>query len=140
MPEKVLANLILIVHFSWALWMLAGIILAFWGFYRPRVWEWKKFRITHLIALAGTATTPLWAEGICPLTTWEWKLRTAAGYTGSSGPPESFIIHWLRELLFWDVDPTALALVTGSLALATVVIFFLRPPWRQYTRGKSTAP
>lgn len=124
------ANLILIAHFTWAVWMIAGVVLAVAGFRWRRLWQWRVFRFAHLTGLVGTATVPFWAEGICPLTTWEWTLRPP---TGRLGGDDSFIIHWVRETLFLDVDPLILSLVTGAAALATLVIFIFRPPWRQYT-------
>lgn len=122
-----LANLILIVHFAWAIWMVCGVILALLGFRWPRLWEWKIFRTAHLIGLVATATTPLWPGGTCPLTIWEWELRG-----GGAVEPHSFIIHWLDKLLFWNVNPVILSLISALGALATVVIFIFRPPWRKY--------
>jgi len=110
--------------------MIAGALLALAGFRWPRLWGWRVFRISHLIGLAGTATTPFWANGLCPLTEWEWQLR--ADTAGQIPPDESFIIHWMSEVLFVDVDPLTLSLITGAVALTTLVIFILRPPWRYY--------
>jgi len=125
--DSVIANFILVVHFIWAVWMISGIALAFLGFRWPHLWEWKTFRTAHLIGLVATATTPFWPGGTCPLTIWEWKLRG-----GGTAEPHSFIIHWLDKLLFWDVDPLILSLISALGALATVAIYFLRPPWRKY--------
>ena len=88
-----LADLLLVIHFVWAVWMVGGIALAFLGFWKRRFWRWKVFRITHLIALAGTATVPLWYGNLCPLTIWEVNLRVDAGRT-TGVPSESIIIHW----------------------------------------------
>ncbi|MCP4566623.1 MAG: DUF2784 domain-containing protein [FCB group bacterium] len=125
-----LADLLLAIHFVWAAWMIAGILLALLGFLKPSLWRWKKFRITHLAGLIGTASVPFWSDGLCPLTIWEYNLRVAAGTPGVPAQPASFIIHWMREILFVDVDPLILSIITGALALATVIIFILRPPWR----------
>lgn len=142
LSNGVLANIILVVHFVWATWMISGFVLALLGFRWPRLWEWKTFRIIHLLGLLGTSTTPIWADGICPLTKWEWRLRsTPAAGSGGAGT-ESFIIQCLRDVLFLDVDPLILSLTTGAIALTTVILFFVRPPWRSYTRRKppATAP
>jgi hypothetical protein len=131
------ANLILIAHFTWAIWMVSGAVLAVLGFRWRRFWGWRVFRITHLIGLVLTATTPFWADGICPLTRWEWQLRSTSGQAVESG--ESFIIHWMSEILFIDVDPFILSLVTGVVALTTLVIFILRPPWRFHSGNERPA-
>ncbi len=129
MRDTVLANVILIVHFAWAAWMISGVVLALLGFRWPRLWKWKVFRTAHLIGLVATATTPFWPGNTCPLTIWEWKLR---GDGTGIAEPHSFIIHWLDKLLFWNVDPLILSLVSALGALATVVIFITRSPWKKY--------
>lgn len=129
MSDSIWANVILIVHFTWAAWMVSGIVLALLGFHWPRLWEWRVFRTAHLIGLIATASTPFWPGGTCPLTIWEWQLRNA-GTTAAE--PQSFIIHWLDKLLFWNVDPIILSLISAAGALATIVIFIMRPPWRKY--------
>jgi hypothetical protein len=126
-PAIVWADTIFLVHFAWAVWMVVGIALSFAGFFYPRVWDWRAFRIAHLVGILFTASTPLWGEGFCPLTEWEWQLRQALGT--AQDQPRSFILRLLHDLLYWDVDPLVLSLVTGAAALATVVIFILRPPW-----------
>jgi len=132
--DRILANFILAIHFVWAAWMVAGFILAVAGFRWPRLWQWRVFRITHLIGLAATATTPFWAKGLCPLTEWEWQLRSDTAYQVPTN--ESFIIHWMSEVLFLDVSPHMLSIVTGVVALTTLIIFVLRPPWRSYLPQK----
>ena len=133
MRDAALANIVLIVHFAWAVWMISGVVLALLGFRWPRLWEWRKFRTTHLIGLIATATTPFWPGGTCPLTIWEWQLR---GDGVVSTQPQSFVLHWLDKLLFWNVNPLILSLVSASGALAAIIIFIMRPPWKTY-RSKS---
>lgn len=133
-PSNPVANIILIAHFAWATWMILGAVLAVLGYRWRRLWGWRIFRITHLCALAGTATTPFWADGICPLTVWEWRLRTASSGQAEPYTGESFIIHWIRDILFLDVDPLVLSLATGAIALTTLSVFILHPPWRYYIK------
>jgi hypothetical protein len=127
-PTSPAADIILAVHFVWAGWMIAGAVLAVLGFRWPRLWGWRIFRIAHLIGLTGTATTPFWSHGICPLTNWEWQLRSAS--SGQPAAAEPFIIHWMSKTLFINVDPLILSIFSGILALITVIIFVLRPPWK----------
>ncbi len=134
MSDAAFANLLLIIHFAWAAWMISGVVLAVLGFRWPRLWEWRTFRIAHLIGLVATATTPFWPGGLCPLTIWEWQLRHGQG---DSPQIHSFIIHWLSKLLYWDVDPLLLSILSAFGAVVTVVIFYLRPPWKSYrTQGR----
>jgi hypothetical protein len=129
MMRSVIADLMLILHFLWAAWMVFGIFLAVAGFRWRGLWSWKIFRISHLIGILITSTVPFWAGGICPLTEWEWQLRNAGGNDLSQGA-ESFIIHWMREILFFDLNPVYLSLAAGLGALVTILIFFRHPPWR----------
>lgn len=122
-----MADALIVAHFAWAAWMVAGIAVAGLGFRRPRLWEWKWFRTLHLIAFVATATTPLWNNGICPITTWEWQARGQA-----DGSPPSFLARLLSDVLYLEVSPTVTSVVTGTLALFTVVMYALYPPWRKY--------
>ncbi len=131
------ANFILIAHFAWAAWMICGVLMAILGFRWHRLWQWRVFRITHLGGLIATATTPVWADGICPLTEWEWRLRYGSGVQTAPPESESFIIQWIREVLFLEVDPLVISLVTGALALSTIIIFIYRSPWRVYKKRKA---
>lgn len=120
------AELVLIVHFLWALWMVSGVAVAAAGFVWPRVWGWRVFRTLHVIGLAGTASVPLWSrEGLCPLTLLEWELGN-----GDNGSPRSFIIRMMSDILYIDVSPITLSIVTALAAVFTLVVFFVRPPWR----------
>jgi hypothetical protein len=119
-----MADLILAVHLAWALWMTSGVFLALAGFIRPRLWRWSLFRTLHLAGIVATATVPLWAGGVCPMTRWE------SAFQGTRGAPEPFLIIWLRRILFWEVDPMWLSLLTITAAGVTVVVYALHPPWR----------
>lgn len=131
-----MADAILAIHFVWALWMIAGVMLAIAGFRWPRLWTWRAFRIAHLLALLGTATVPIWSAGVCPLTTWEWKLR-AAGESASAAA-EPFLRHWLREMLFLDVAPELLSIIAALGAVVTLGVFIWHPP-RQRRSQKNHA-
>ncbi|GAB4316105.1 MAG: hypothetical protein Kow0074_03990 [Candidatus Zixiibacteriota bacterium] len=110
--------------------MVSGVAIAAGGFVWPRVWGWRVFRTLHLIGLMGTASVPLWSrEGLCPLTLLEWELGNAAG-----GAPRSFIIRLLSEILYVDVSPVTLSIVTGLGAVFTLVMYWARPPWRIHAR------
>jgi hypothetical protein len=125
-PDTILANGLLIVHFLWAIWMVAGVLLTVVGFWWVRFWRWTAFRTAHLVGLVITGSTPLWSGGICPLTVWEWRFRAGQ----MPGERESFIVYWIRELLFYDVDPLALSLVSSAAALFVVIMYAVRPPWK----------
>ena len=121
---------VVLAHFLWATWMVLGVGLAIAGFRWPRLWRWRVFRLTHLVGLLGTATVPIWGKGICPLTRWEGRLRGSESGLGSDAVPDSFLIRLLNDVLYLDVDPLILSLITAAGALLTVLIFVFHPPWR----------
>jgi hypothetical protein len=123
------AQVVLVIHFVWAVWMVSGVLVALAGFIWRRVWGWRVFRTLHMIGLAGTATVPLWAQsGICPLTILEWRLEQNG--SGTADAPRSFIINLLSDILYLDISPITLSIVTALAALITIVMFVARPPWR----------
>jgi len=131
--HTLVADCLLVIHFVWALWMITGVALAVAGYRWPRLWRWRTFRITHLLGLLGTASVPIWANGICPLTSWEWNLRNLSA-PGGHAPTEPFLIHWIRSILFIDVPPIVLSIVVAFCAIATLTIFILHPPGRRKQR------
>jgi hypothetical protein len=133
--HPIVADLLLAVHFLWALWMVMGVALALAGFRWPRLWTWRAFRIAHLIGLLGTASVPIWANGICPLTTWEWDLRSGTG-SGAIAAAEPCLRHWMRQILFLDVSPLVLSVITALGAAATLAVFVRHLP-RQPKRALS---
>ena len=125
-----LTEAVLVVHFLWAVWMILGVVLAVAGYRWHRLWRWRVFRITHLLGLLGTATVPVWGAGLCPLTSLEWRLRTGGHEAEAIASQESFVIRILEDVLYLEVDPLILSLVTAAGAIVTVVICILHPPWR----------
>lgn len=109
--------------------MVLGVLLAIAGFRWPRLWRWRAFRLTHLVGMLGTATVPVWGGGICPLTLWEDRLRTAHSAQGPAGVSESFLARVIQAVLYLDVDPVVLSAITATGALVTALIFLYRPPW-----------
>jgi len=117
---------VLTIHVIWATWMITGVILAVAGLHWHRLLGWRVFRGAHLVGLMLTATVPIWAGGICPLTKLEDALKPSVGET--SAP---FMVRLMAETLYLNVDPLVLSAVTGLGALVTLLIFFAHPPWKK---------
>lgn len=101
MPYRLLADLVVLLHFLWILFILFG---AFWG-RRNRL-----VRAVHVAALAFALLLETFAW-YCPLTYLEVWLRgresPGAGYGGD------FIVHYLERLVYLEL-PRPL-LVAGTL-------------------------
>jgi hypothetical protein len=123
----VLDTFFLVLHGSWITFILTG-------------WIWKRTRRLHLL-IAGLTSLSwfglglIYGIGYCPLTDWQWRVKTARGETGL---PNSYVKYYIDRLtgLNWNprlVDTTVLCV--GLAALAASVVLNWRD-WRRSVRGK----
>ena len=121
-----LADLILIAHFAFVLFVVGGLALTWVG--AATGWRWVRnrwFRGAHLAAiLLVTAETLLGM--VCPLTVWEDALRGARDDT-------SFTARWIHRLLFYDFPEWVFTTAYILFALAVALTFWLAPPRRRGT-------
>ena len=127
MKFRIAADLVLLLHASFVLFVVAGLVLIFVG--KIRCWGWVRnfwFRSAHLIAI-GLVMIQTWFGAICPLTTLEMALRSSAGMATYPG---AFISYWLETLLYYQAPVWVFALcytVFGALVIAS---WFWVPPRR----------
>jgi hypothetical protein len=124
-----LADVVLVLHFAYVLFVVGG-LLAIWAGYALG-WRWVRnwwFRVLHLAAIALVAMEA--GVGIlCPLTVLEDWLRP--GSLAQAG----FVQRWLHALLFYDWPPWVFtALYLGWAALAGTTLLLLPP--RHRTRSE----
>lgn len=87
MLYRLAADLLVLFHLSFILWVLFGGLL---------VLRHRRALLVHLPALAwGLAVEGLHLE--CPLTDWENRMRTAAGDAGYHG---GFVEHYIWPLVY----------------------------------------
>lgn len=121
--NAVLADLILLVHFAFVLFVVGGLPLVWLG--AARGWRWVRnfwFRTLHLAAIVFVAAEAL-AGVWCPLTVWEDALR-------GTRSDMSFIARWVRRLLFYSFPEWVFT--TAYVVFALVVAatwWFVRPRW-----------
>ena len=116
-----LADLILIVHFLFVLFVVGGLAVIWIGALAG--WRWVRHfgvRIAHLAAIvfvAGEALAGVW----CPLTVWEDALR-------GRHEEKSFMARWVHRVLFYDFPPAAFTAAYVLFALAVAATWwFIRP-------------
>ena len=120
-----LADVILILHVLFVAFVVLGLFVVYVGSLLN--WQWvrnRAFRIVHLCAI-GYVVIQAWLGVVCPLTTWEMRLRAEVGAATYSG---SFIQYWLHSLLYFTLPEWVFVVVYtlfGSLALASW--FVVRP-------------
>ena len=133
--HSLLADLILVVHFAFVLFIVGGLALIWAG--AGLGWHWVRnlwFRVAHLAAIlfvTGEALAGMW----CPLTVWEDALR-------GTRPEASFIARWIHRILFYDFPESAFTVAYVLFALAVLATFRFVPPCpiTQMKKGRNRAP
>ncbi|RPI45306.1 MAG: DUF2784 domain-containing protein [Betaproteobacteria bacterium] len=116
-----LADIVLVLHFGLALFIVLGLAAIWLGAFRN--WRWVRnvrFRIAHIAAITVVALEG--ALGIaCPLTLWEDRLRQSAG-------EPSFVARWVQRLLYYDLPEWVFAVAYIAMAVATAITWvYVRP-------------
>lgn len=119
------ADLLLLAHWLFVLFVVLGLPLVFLGAWRG--WRWVRnrwFRIAHLLAI-GVVAAQAWLGVLCPLTVWETAFRRRAGQTAYEG---SFIVHWLERLLYIDAPAWMFTAAYTLFGLLVVLAWVKVPP------------
>jgi hypothetical protein len=116
-----LASAVILLHFGFVLFVVAGGLLL----YR---WPWLAW--IHLPAVIWAALLEFngW---ICPLTPLEQHLRAAAGQAGYSG---GFVDHYLLPLLYPVGLDGDMQLILGSLVVIINVLVYGVLGWHRKGR------
>ena len=122
--REALADLVLVVHFIFVLFVVGGLI-AIWAGALMR-WRWIRrfgFRVAHLAAIVFVAAEA--AAGVmCPLTVWEDLLRGRGGETG-------FLQRWVHAVLFYEFPAWVFTSAYIAFAVLVLVTFIAVPPRRR---------
>jgi hypothetical protein len=111
MIYKILADLVVALHFAWILFLFFG---AIWGI-RNR---WVKY--LHLTGL-GFAFLIQAMDWYCPLTHLEVYFR--ARHNPSLAYPGSFIIHYLEQAVYLQLPSYAIFMATIFLCGFNLVLY-----------------
>ena len=125
MLYKVLADVIVVMHFGWILFLLTGFILIPAGFWWRRFFDLWLFRTIHLGGIIYASLLTIMGK-FCPLTVWEYNLRQK--YDPDLVYPGSFIISHIEKLVYPDVNPLIVQIPTVFIAVFTILVFIVRPP------------
>ena len=120
--NALLADVVLVVHFAFVLFVVGGFALILVG--AALGWRWvrnRAFRYAHLAAIVFVAAEALVGMA-CPLTLWEHVLRR----TSPDGP--SFVARWVSRLLYYDLPEWVFAAAYVVFASAVAVTLWLIPP------------
>lgn len=131
MPYQLLADAVLLIHFSVVLFVVGGLALILAGNFLD--WRWVNhywFRLLHLTAI-GVVIAESWLGITCPLTTLEWWLREQIGVRPESA---SFIQHWVHTVIFYDAPNWAFAMVYTVFGVLVAATWWFFPP-KSFTSG-----
>ena len=129
-PYQLLADAVLALHFAIVAFVVGGLVLILVG--NLRGWRWVNgwgFRLTHIAAI-GVVVTQAWLGATCPLTTLEMWLRKQAGLSTYG---ESFIAHWLQQLIYYEAPLWVFTLVYTAFALLVFAAWWRFPPRRSHS-------
>jgi hypothetical protein len=119
-----LADLLLVLHFCIAGFIVLGLILVWAGALAG--WRWVRnpwFRYLHLAAIVFVAAETLLGYA-CPLTLWEDLLRGGVR-------PETFIGRWVYRLLYYEAPAWVFTTAYVAWAAAALLTLRLVPPRRR---------
>ncbi|MCG8466965.1 MAG: DUF2784 domain-containing protein [Gemmatimonadetes bacterium] len=125
MGYRLLADLMVIIHFAFIVFVLFGGLLAL---------RWRRAPWLHLPSAAWGGAIELFGW-ICPLTPLENALRRASGAAGYSG---GFIEHYLIPIIYPRGLTRGIQLVLGCLLIAfNIGVYFV--VWRRWKRSEAEA-
>jgi hypothetical protein len=111
MTYRVLADVTLLVHFAFVLFVVFGGVL---------VWRWGSLRWVHLpVALWGALIE--FAGWVCPLTPLENAFRRLGGEAGYQG---GFVEHYLLPLIYPSGLTRNVQWVLGTFVVAINVALY----------------
>ena len=136
MLYKILADLVVLIHFAWILFVLWGFILAVCGSICVYVLQTAKdrwrtffdrwiFRTIHLGGIVYVTIMTVLGEN-CPLTIMENGLRkhhnAELTYHGS------FVVHYIEKIVYPEANFLFFLIPTILIAVFSTIMFIIRPP------------
>jgi len=122
---KIIADIIVVMHFIWIIFMLLGFFLTVYGFFRKRFFDWWLFRTLHLLGILFVGILTI-LRRFCPLTILENLSRVRYNLEGTY--PGSFIVHYIEKLVYPDINQILLLVGTIFVAVFVLVVYIIRPP------------
>jgi len=126
MVYKFLAEIILVIHFLWILFMLYGFVYNLVGLlFNKKLLKNFWLRTIHLVGILYVASLAI-LNKYCPLTILETKLRQKFDPTFSQ--PDSFIIYHLEKIVYPEIHPIVIVIPTVIIAIFSFLVYLIKPP------------
>ena len=120
-----LADIVVTIHLSWIIFMCIGCVIAITCFKAKKIIEKTFLRTFHLAGIIYMGILAI-LDKPCLLTTLENYLR--AKYNPSLIYTETFMIHYFKKIIYPDVNPLIIIVVTVFASAFTIFVFILKPP------------
>jgi hypothetical protein len=120
-----LADIVVVLHLAYVLFVVVGLAAILLG--AVLGWRWIRnfwFRALHFLMIAVVVAESLGGV-LCPLTSWEDRLRELAG---EPNEPGSFIGRFAENILFLDIPPHGLMVGYCVFGVAVLLALFGVPP------------
>jgi len=121
MPYRLLADLVVLVHFAFVLFVVGGAFL---------VLRWRRLAWVHLPAAIWGALIEF-AGWICPLTPLENRLRVLGGSAGYRG---GFVEHYVIPVLYPRGLTREVQVVLGMIVIVINIVIY---GWLLYRRRRN---
>lgn len=129
MIYRIFADIILILHLLWIVFMLVGFILTFYVVFLSKNKKFLDrwvFRTLHLCGIFYVGSLNV-LDKYCPLTIFENHFRMR--YDQSSIYPDSFFIsYYIEKLVYPEVNFLLIQIPTLFITIFTLAVFIIRPP------------
>jgi hypothetical protein len=130
----ILADAILVLHMALVLFNLLAFVFVWIGYFAR--WGWVRnfyFRVAHLGCMGFIAIQTVMGAD-CPLTVWENNLRVRAGVAPQY--EETFVGHWLGDLLFYEAGLGTFAVIYTLFFLLIVFTWIkVKPNWPRWRKA-----
>jgi hypothetical protein len=123
------ADIVVFFHLCYVAFTVCGELLILIG--AAFRWGWVRklpFRIVHLAACVLVAVEAL-VGTLCPLTTWEYRLRELAGQHSESQIP--LTARLVRSIIFYDFPSWVFTAAYIGFGLLVALTFVFIPPRRK---------
>ncbi|MCD4742705.1 MAG: DUF2784 domain-containing protein [Desulfobacteraceae bacterium] len=122
MIYRIAADLIVLIHFAFILFVVAGSFLVI---------KWHKVSLLHIPAAVWGVLIEF-TGGICPLTPLENKLRLAGGEAGFSG---GFIEEYIVSIIYPNDLTRGLQILLGSIVIVINVSVYGYLLWKRKVKA-----
>jgi len=121
MLYKLAADAVVLIHFGFVLFVVAGGLLVF---------RWRWVALLHLPAVVWAVLLEF-RGWLCPLTPLELSLRASGGQAGYSG---GFVEHYILPVLYPAELDSTLQIALGSFVIVINVVLYSWLLWRLKNR------